>query len=396
MAKVYDRPDSPYKWGRFTYQGIERRKSLETTSDRLANERLIEWIAEVKSGKGKVDKWEIQRLFEDAANKFIDEHFPRLKPKAAKRYRVSLMHWTDFFASTNPETGKQRVVYLDDITKSVLSDFEVMRRKQGRANGTIRRDFACLGALFSCADDWEWVPEDHNPATRFVRKAEKRGLVEAEARRRVFRPAEESRLLDYIRHKQVTVKGNRDRHAWMMLEAVVIFGIDAGLRAEEMLSLTWDKIDLDTKEVTVDWSVAKSSRSRIVPILPRSLKVLRALKHSEHSNYVFWCRDGKRYTHMYQQVVRACKALQIHDIEFHDLRRTCGARLLRVHRMSMERVQLWLGHESLQQTQRAYAWLEKEDLHLAVSESPALATPHESRHDAEVISADFQKICAIS
>jgi integrase/recombinase XerD len=384
MAKIYSRPDSPYKWGRFTYKGIERRKSLETTSDRIANERLIDWVAEVKAGKG--DLREIRHTWNAAANKFIDEHFPRIKPNSAKRYRVSLMNWADFF-----EGRAEKIIYLDDITSSVLSDFEVARRKAGKANGTIRRDFMCLASIFSCADDWEWVHEGYNPARRYVKKAEGRGLKEAEPRRRIFSLPEENKLLTYIHHKRETAKGHRDQHAWMILEAVVIFGIDTGLRAEEMLSLTWEKINLDAKEVTVHWSVAKSSRTRVVPILPRSLDVLRKMPRSEHSKYVFWCRDGKRYTHMYQQLVRACKKLEINGVEFHDLRRSCGARLLRVHRLSIERVQFWLGHESVQQTQRAYAFLDSEDLHLAISESPALENSHVNRHSGEVISADFQK-----
>ena len=50
------------------------------------------------------------------------------------------------------------------------------------------------------------------------------------------------------------------------------------------------------------------------------------------------------------------------DLRWHDLRRTCGVRLLRDRRMSMEEVQLWLGHEDIQVTQDSYAFLEEEDL----------------------------------
>ncbi len=384
MAKIFRRPDSPYVWGRFTHKGKEYRQSLDTTSDRIAEKRLLEWQVAVKAGKWVA---EAQRhSWEAAANKFIDEHFPRIKPNSAKRYRVSLQNWHSFF-----EDQKPKIEYLDEITSAVLSDFEHARRKKGVTNGTIRRDFMCLASLFSCAEDWEWVAEGYNPARKYVKKAEKRGLVEAEPRRRIFSRDEEYKVLSHIRRMRATVKGNRDKHAYMMLEAIVVFGIDAGLRAEEMLDLTWDKIDLEENEVTIHWTVAKSSRGRVVPILPRSQTTLRALKRNEHSNFVFWCRDGKRYTHMYQQLIRVCTKLGIESVEFHDLRRTCGARLLRDHRLSIERVQLWLGHESVQQTPRAYAFLEVDDLHLAVSESPLLVNRHDSGHTREVITADRQK-----
>ena len=375
--------------GRFTHKGKEYRQSLDTTSGRTAQKRLLEWHSAVTAGKWVEE--EARHTWEAAANKFIDEHFARIKPNSAKRYRVSLQNWHSFFEVQNP-----KIRFLGEIRSAVLSDFEHARRKKGVSNGTIRRDFMCLASLFSCAEDWEWVPEGYNPARKYVKKAEKRGLVEAEPRRRYFSHEEEHKVLYHIRSMRSAAKGNRDIHAYMMLEAVVTFGIDSGLRADEMLDLDWDKIDLKTNEVTVHWTVAKSTRTRLVPILPRSHAILRVLKRSEHSNYVFWRREGGRYTHMYQQLIRVCAKLGIDDIEFHDLRRTCGVRLLRDHRLSIERVQVWLGHESVQQTQRAYAFLEIDDLHQAVSESPLLADPHNFRHNTEAITAHFKKYGVIT
>ena len=363
MAKVYTRKGSPNKYGRFTYKGQDFRKSLDTTSERIAKERLLAWIADVKSGKWVDGR--ARRKFEDAVLKFIDEHFPRIKPKSRMRYRVSLTNIVNFF-----EASEHKIAYLEDISSAVLSDFEVARRKDGVTDPTIRRDLMCLASLFSCAEEWEWVEDGHNPPRKFLKKAAKRGLVESEPRNRVFSHEEEKKLISYILQKQTTAKGRRDAHAYKMLETVVTFGIDAGLRAEELLSLTWDKINLKTNEVTVHWTVAKSSKTRIVPILPRSQALLAKLPRCLNSHFVFWRRDGGRYSHMYQQLIRVCRRLGIEDIEFHDLRRTCGARLLRDHRLSKEQVQLWLGHGSIQVTENVYAFLEVDDLHKGVSESP--------------------------
>jgi len=56
----------------------------------------------------------------------------------------------------------------------------------------------------------------------------------------------------------------------------------------------------------------------------------------------------------------------IPDLTWHDLRRTCGCRLLQDHKMSMEAVSKWLGHSSIQVTEKAYAFLETRHLHEAV------------------------------
>lgn len=353
MAKIYKRGE--IYWGRVSHKGKDCRKSLETTSASVARQRLLTFIADVKAGKWG-DK--PRRRFEDAANKFIDEHFPRIKHNSAKRYRVSLMNLLDGLDAE----------FLDEIGSAVLSDFEVRRRKTGVTNGTIRRDLMCLSSLFACAIDWEWVSE--NPATTYLRKAKKRGLVEAEPRSRFLAKDEEGQIFDHIARKRATVKGNRDTHGWIMAEAAIAAGIDIGLREEEQFSLEWPQVNLRAREVTITWRTAKSSRSRTVPLLDRTAALLAALPRSEHSQYVFWHGAGDRYRHMYRQLKRIAEEIGITDLEWHDLRRTCGVRLLRDHHFSMERVSLWLGHGGIRVTEKVYAFLAVDDLHKAVADSP--------------------------
>jgi integrase len=353
MAGIYKR--GKVWWARIERRGKEYRKSLETASERVARERLLTFIADVKVGKW-VDKK--RRTFEEAASKFIDEHFPRIKPNSRKRYRVSLMNLHDLF----------RIVFLDEITSAVLSDFEVARRKQGVSNGTIRRDLMCLSSLFSCARDWEWLTD--NPAAAYLRKAKKRGLVEAEPRARFLSHDEEARFIAYAAAKRQKVKGNRDIHGWQMREAAIAFALDTGLRSEEQFSLGWPMVDLDAGEVKVIAVHSKNNRSRRVPLFERTRKLLEELPRSEHSDFVFWHRSGQRYTQMYHPLQHICEDIKVTDLEWHDLRRTCGVRLLRDHHMSMEQVSLWLGHNNINITEKVYAFLDADDLHKAVSNSP--------------------------
>ncbi len=352
MAAIYKR--DKIWWARVEYQGRDYRQSLKTTSERIARERLLEFSANIKEGVWAKKK---RYTFEDAVNKFIDEHFPRIKPSSSKRYRVSLVNLHDLL----------RVTYVDEIRSAVLNDFEVARRKQGVTNGTIRRDLMCLSSLLSCAQDWEWISE--NPVAAYLRKAKKRGFVEAEPRSRFLSHEEEAAIMAFAASKRTRVKGRRDQHGWQMQEAAIAFAIDTGLRDEEQFTLRWPLVDLANGELRVAAEHSKNSRSRRVPLLKRTQRLLAALPHSENSDLVFWCRTGQRYSQMYVPLQRICAQVQIAGLEWHDLRRTCGVRLLRDHGMSIEQVSLWLGHNNIGITQKVYAFLDADGLHRAVSKS---------------------------
>lgn len=352
MAKPYKRGN--IWWGRVTYRGKEYRASLETTSHRVANERLLTLISDIKAGKWKDGP---RRKFDEAANKFIDEHFPRIKPNSRKRYRVSLMNLFDHM------TGK----YLDEIDSALLSNFEVARRSAGVTNSTIRRDLICLQVMFSCAEDWGW--SDVNPARKYLKKARRRGLIESNPKDRFLSHSEEAALFSRLSELRANATHPRDKHGYQMQEAAFAFAIDTGLRDEEMLTLKWSAVDLINQQVRVSAEMAKSSRAREVPLVSRSLTLLRTLPRSKHSDLVFWHRDGRRYSQMYVPLKRRCDEAGIASLSFHDLRRTCGVRLLRDREFEIGTVANWLGHSDIRVTQKVYAFLSVDELHRAVKKS---------------------------
>lgn len=75
-------------------------------------------------------------------------------------------------------------------------------------------------------------------------------------------------------------RGLKPRHL-----AMVVLGADAGLRAGEMVALTWDKVDLERRVVIVGRSETKGvesgtkgKRSRTVPLTSRAVEALTRLK----------------------------------------------------------------------------------------------------------------------
>jgi integrase len=94
--------------------------------------------------------------------------------------------------------------------------------------------------------------------------------------------------------------------------------------------------------------------------LEPAIEALRGLPRHFRSRLLFWHRDGARFRHLDRGFKTAARLAGIRDVRWHDLRRTHGCRLLQDHGWSMEMVQAQLGHSSVVQTQKAYAFLEVE------------------------------------
>lgn len=77
-------------------------------------------------------------------------------------------------------------------------------------------------------------------------------------------------------------------------------------------------------------------------------------------------RDGSRYGRRTRGFNAAATRAGLKDLRWHDLRRTCGCRLLQDHGLTFHEVRDWLVHESVAQTERAYAFLKVDALRAAV------------------------------
>lgn len=324
MASIYKRGN--FYWGKVQRDGKVHRRSLRTTSKQIAENRLRKWLDELEA-----IEWgdKPRRLFDDAMEKFVVEHLPTLKPQSARRYVTSLKQLGQMFA------GK----YLDQINKSALYDYEQMRRLDGVTSTTIRRDLACLSSLLSSANDWDWI--EGNIASSYLKSRSKRGLSEGKARTRYLSHKEEAKLLS-------TATGD--------LEAIIAVAIDTGLRREELFSLQWFQINLSVGELTTTTDT-KNGTARTVPLLPRARQILSQIPRNIRSPYVFCHEDGRRFVQRQRGFQGVVKNANLSNLKFHDLRRTCGCRLLQDEGLSMEEVKEWLGHKSIAVTERSYAFL---------------------------------------
>jgi len=296
-----------------------------------ARKRHEEWLA-------SLDTWgETPHSYQELAVSFMRDYCPQLKPSAAKRYQVSMRQLDPFFGDK----------MLDQITSAALADY-VKARRVGASQATIRRDLMCLASMFTHAQvDLEWV--DSNPVALYLRRQKRRGrLKESPPRTRYLTEAEEERLLSACRPD---------------LAQQVAFAIDTGLRQEEQFSLPVWLVDITQNRVTVDKTAAKSGRARTIPVLPRSAQIsAQSIAGKQPADWLFQKPNGDRWPDRRKPFKTALKKAGLEDVTWHDLRRTCGCRLLQQHGLTMKQVQDWLGHESLRTTETTYAFLEAEHL----------------------------------
>lgn len=283
----------------------------------------------------------------EAADTFILEHCPSLRLSSRKRYGRSIAYLDECLGDK----------MLADVRSADLKDFETWRRSMGAAAPTVRRDLACLSSIYGFAAEKEWV--DTNPVSAFLKARKKRGLRESPPRTRYLTRDEETKLLEAAAPR---------------LRDAIVFAIYSGLRSEEQWSLTWDRVDIDRRQVEIPKEIAKAKRDRTAILLDPAVAVLRALPRHIKEPFVFFHggrapsraiarvrapqKDGKRYSHMLRGLKAAAKRAGIPNLIWHDLRRTHGCRLLQEQGWSMEMVRDQLGHSTSAQTERSYAFLE--------------------------------------
>jgi integrase/recombinase XerD len=174
-------------------------------------------------------------------------------------------------------------------------------KKAGLKTPTIRRYVATLSSLFSFAERSGWVPQ--NPILHLDKKA----IPEAQPRTRFLSRDEYRRLL-----------GVSGPH----LRPFIEMAVETGMRLEELLSLKWDQVDLERREVRLVRT--KTNRPRVVPLSQRAVAVLAAIGGPlGTSTYVFInSATGDRYRKIRRAFRTACRRAGLEDVRFHDLRHT--------------------------------------------------------------------------
>ena len=275
-------------------------------------------------------------FFEDFAQEYL-ENYVKLQNKAVK-----------------PQSGKVNLITVHFKGKTLQEIDSLMIRKFLSLRGesitpcSLNKDLTMLKCMFNRAIDWGYLTE--NP-TRGIKK-----LPENNERCRWLAEEEQNHLLSFC-------KG--------LTRTLVIVALRTGMRWGEIAHLKWKQspnsnyVDFGNNVIFIHESMAKSNKSRFIPLSQVMKSELLKLPHQDGSDYIFLNPDTNKPLGSIKKAFKtAVKKAGLKDFRFHDLRHTFASQLVR-NSVDIYVVQKLLGHATPKLTQR-YAHLRPEMLKDAI------------------------------
>lgn len=205
-------------------------------------------------------------------------------------------------------------------------------RERGNSNATINRKMAALSKLLRKAYKMGNI---HN-LPEFRRQKERAGRI------RFLDREEEDRLFSAVR--------TRCENSYRLC----IFLVDTGCRLGEAIGLIWN----DVHDHRVSFWITKSGRSRTVPLTARARESL--VIGGVRAKGPFSMLNQPNFRAIWNDAKAEIGLGTDLQVVPHILRHTCASRLVQGG-IDIRRVQMWLGHQTLQMTMR-YAHLATNDL----------------------------------
>lgn len=200
------------------------------------------------------------------------------------------------------------------------------------APGTVRCYLHALSSLLTAAvKEYEWL--DANPMAK-VRKP-----AMAPTRGRFLTPQEQGKLL-------TACQGSR----CACLHTVVLLALTTGARKMELMTLTWERVDLQGGFIHL--AQTKNGEPRRVPLRGQARSLMR--ERAIHQRGKRLCFEGVkpgRPVHMDVHWRAAVKAAGLTGFRFHDLRHSCASYLAMSGASLLEIAEI-LGHKTMQMVKR--------------------------------------------
>lgn len=353
---VFKRPGSAYYWYEFTLDGKRYRASTKRTNRRQAEEVEREEKRRVLDMKqlGLKDAWSVG----DALTKWWEAKGQRMPAGRSMRYVLDRLVGQFIRVPTEKVFTISPGTPLHTINARLIGELVDARRSQGWEGATINREISCLRSVIAYAkgrgamipsDMDEWERQEENKKTRWLTEEE------------------EGRLLSIMERSAQHSARSQDMRDSIDITVTLL---DTGARLGEILSLSWDCVDLDGGVIHLYRS--KTGNASVLGMTDRVREVMtrRISRRTPGAVWVFPADtvSGHRADGL-PGVRRAIEEAGLnapHLVErygrctVHTFRHTYASRLVQSG-LDLHKVQVLLGHTNPQMTQR-YAHLAKGDV----------------------------------
>lgn len=266
-----------------------------------------------------------------------------LGPKTHEIYELALQHFLDFAGD----------VPLESITSRTIDMFKVVRLEHV-SPATANINLRVVKTFFNCIKRWE-----------IITKSPCEGVAQIRVPDQI--PA-------YLTTEQLGYLVGSIKDPW--IRPIILFAAMTGTRLGEILNLTWDKVDLQSRVAMIQSSVSyqvKGGKMRAIPLNETAYQVLCLLP--DRQGLVFRGKRGGKanpnhVSMTFRRIVR--KTSLDKRLHFHSLRHTFASLLVQKG-ASLYHVQKLLGHSSSRVTE-VYAHLQSPQLHDVVGKIDLLDT----------------------
>lgn len=176
--------------------------------------------------------------------------------------------------------------------------------------------------------------------------------IESSPVSKIIKPRENSGRVRFLSDEEREKLLNACKYSYNpFLYIVVVLAISSGMRQNEIMSLTWQQIDLQRKQIVLEKT--KNKTRRTIPLAGLALELLQQHLQQRrlHHNLLFPGKVPGKPIDLRKAWLAALKQSGIQDFKFHDLRH-CAASYLAMSGCSLVEIGILLGHKRLEVTKR--------------------------------------------
>ncbi|OYY80628.1 MAG: integrase, partial [Methylophilales bacterium 16-45-9] len=286
-------------------------------------------------------------------------------PRAAEKARKLVItfdtffkdHYLPFVIPRKRSWGRDEELYrlriskklgfkrLNELSRQQVQNFQAELLAESLAPATVNHHIKLIRRMLNLAVEWEMI--EKNPVSRISM------LAEMNQKDRFISEEELARLVQVL-------KTDSCRSVCL----IILLLLSTGARLNEVLTAKWDQIDKETRLWHIPAAVAKSKRSRAIPLNDSALDVINQLQSEHKFDHLFInLKTNKPFVNIHKVWDKLRTKAQLPEMRIHDAKHFFCSALASSGRTLFE-IQILAGHVDPRTTLR-YSAISSKVLHSA-------------------------------